>query len=156
MFSVRPETCLTKFISKVSSKFSIFLLKGKGKMPKNQASLTSSHLLPIKSAWTAMKHDSKSISSCSGQFSTSPEIMTRVLLPKGTPSGQRLLHRVQHGHMRKLQQFHSMPHSVRSHSPGLSTNLESSRSPEAPASDTKTLRKDCRFYIGYSLAARSL
>ena len=35
-------------------------------------------------------------------FSSSLEIMTRVLLPKGTPRGQQLFHRVHQGYMRKI------------------------------------------------------
>jgi len=36
---------------------------------------------------------------------------------------------------------------------GLLTNPESLRNPKAPVSETKTLRKYCRFYAGYTLAA---
>ena len=95
----------------------------------------------------------KALLDCSDQFSTSLEIMKCVLLPKGTLSSQRLLHQVQHGHMRKLSRFYPEATFSPSHSPILSTTLESFHTPEAPPSETN--HKNCRFYAGYSLATRS-
>ena len=92
---------------------------------------------------------------CSGQFSIFLEIMTRVLLPKGTPSGQRILHRVQHGHMKKLSRFHL---EVTFSPESLSQTLD--QSGVIPQSGGSSLRneifhKDCRFYAGYNLTTRS-
>ena len=52
----------------------------------------------------------------------------------------------------EIHDYIQRSHSVRSHFPGLPTNLESFRNPKAAVSITKILHKDCRFYVGYTLA----